>query len=233
MHSLLMMTSLMFFGSSTNEESPSQREIALHISIVGVDGTVDVPDEVESPAEFVAALRGNQGVKWSEDFRLYAIENTAVSCMSGSTVPVVSGYNSSPNGRRPFEQSGQVSPFGRGATVPPANAGNANGAMPIRNPTVRMEAIGTSAVIKPKVLSNGTLFLDVKLESSRHDALKNEPDPMNSPTASQTAMRKWEVETSIAVKSKQAILLRTSEAAANGALPDQTVLVVITATVED
>ena len=143
MHSLLMMTSLMFAVSSTADELPSRREIALHVAIIGVDAAVDVPDEVDAPSEFMATLRGNHSVKWSEDFRLYTVENTTAKCVSGSTVPVVSGYTVSSAGRRPFDASGQVAPGGRGTPVSPTTQENARGAVPNRSPILRSEQIGT------------------------------------------------------------------------------------------
>ena len=233
MQSLLMATSLMFLMQSATNESPPRRAIELGVTIVGVDESIVIPNDVDSPAEFIMSLHGNPGLRWSEEFRLHTLDNASAKCTTGSIQPVVSGSVSSPFGRRPGDPVAETPPVNRGSFRAEAAAGNARTRSPSNTPTVQMQSVGTTILVKPAIQRDGRLFITVNLDSSRLDAIeKNDNPPDQSPTP-QWVTRQWSAKTSIVAKSGQAILFTTSETDAASGVRAQTVLVVISAEVEN
>ena len=144
MQSLLMATSMMLLMQTASHESPVRHAIALHVTVVGVDESIVIPFDVSSPAEFVAELRGNPGLRWSEEFRLHTLENATAKCVTGNMQPVITGYAQSPFGRRPADPAAQKPVGDRERSRQEAVVGNAGARVSDRMHTVQMQQVGTS-----------------------------------------------------------------------------------------
>lgn len=233
MQSLLMATSLMFLVQSATAESPPRRAIELRVTIVGVDESVVVPENVASAAEFVAELRGNPGLRWSEEFRLHSLDNATAKCTTGNMQPIVTGYASSPFGRRPADPAAEKPAGDQGSFRPKPTVDNAGPRVSGRMPMTQMQLVGTAISMKPSIQPDGRLLITINLDSSRLDEIVKNGDPGNQPASPKSVTRKWSVKTSIVTKSGQAVLLTTSETDGASGVRAQTVLVVVSAEVEE
>ena len=209
-------------------QSFPRREIELSVTMIALDSSVDIPEVIESPAEFVAALRGQQRVRWSERFRLSVLDKGNAKMTIGSTQAATSGYTMQPNFRRPPDAASPSGPPG-GATAPRSGFGTARS--PVRaSPNIVQEVFGTSVALQPSIQADGRILIEATLSSSRPDEVTESTKETDEDLVPKSFTQKFSMITTIAAASGKPVLLRTLESDVTGKLPGQTVLVVITAT---
>ena len=119
MHTFLIATMILFLQQAASVESPQRREIDLHVTMIGLDASVSVPDEIDDPGAFVAGLRGKPGVRWWERFQLSALDKGAAKFTSGSDQAMISGYTYGLNVGQSRGTASPMNPAAEGAAPPP------------------------------------------------------------------------------------------------------------------
>ena len=231
MHTFLIATTILFLQQAASVESPQRREIDLHVTMIGLDASVSVPDEIDDPGAFVAGLRGKPGVRWCERFHFSALDKGAAKFTSGSDQAMISGYTYGLNVGQSRGTASPMNPAAEGAAPPGGDAPRPRGPEGAI-PNLTIQTFGTSVILQPAIQADGQVLIEAKLSSSRLEDLAGADKAAESILIPTSVSRTFSVSTTILSASGESVLLRTSESDVTGKAPGQTVLVVITPVVK-